>query len=912
MSTILYGNLRVEIVSNVGARIQRVSFRQAAADLLHPRQPGALRKPLMRDREQQVADGFAAIQARLPAGFYAACGYGKTTLLQNIAATASERGIAPNCIYLRADGDRVADLLQDLVAKLYESDQPVKPTPQECAQLLGQVSAVVAVDDLRASPDQVRYLLDVLSGCGLVMGSAQPVLGRRGSSWKLDGLPEQSALALLAGDLGRPLTAEELAAARHLVAAVDGQPLHLRQCAALAREGRHSLRSLARQAVHDPEVLDRLSIDALARHERRALAVLALAAGTLLPTAVVDAIGQIAYLAEWLESLHRRGLAEQCDDRFGLPVCKAESYRHMLLKDLDLAAAARGLSSWLTAADPTAAESQSAAEAALAMIEFAAGRGDWTTVLRLARAAERVLFLAGRWEAWHHALGQGLDAARASGDRAAEAFFTHQQGTLAFCQDQLQDAHRLLQQALTLREQIGDTDGASITRHNLRLLELPDPPSPPRSRVPRRALHALGGVLGTLALVVATVAITGALRSGVPAQGQPTGPPSTSATHATGSASSLSHPSSSSPSQPGQQSSSSAALISQAISFTSSPPSAGVVGDTYAVTASGGGSGNPVILSIDPGSASVCSITGSSVTFNNPGSCVIDANQAGTAKYQAAPPAQQTITVNGTKIAQSITFTSVPRSEVEYNVTATGGGSGNPVTFSIDPSSTSSACSISGSLVTFGQPGSCVIDANQAGTAKYQAAPQAQQTIRVNGTKIAQSITFTSVPRSEVEYNVTATGGGSGNPVTFSIDPSSTSSACSISGSLVTFGQPGSCVIDANQAGNDKYQAAPQAQQTITVTAAQSIVFHAPSTGWEGMHATLSATGGGSGNPVVFSVDPKTVPGVCNVSGANGTTVNYTGAAPDSACVIDANQAGNTEYQPAPQAQQTITVNPLQ
>ena len=144
---------------------------------------------------------------------------------------------------------------------------------------------------------------------------------------------------------------------------------------------------------------------------------------------------------------------------------------------------------------------------------------------------------------------------------------------------------------------------------------------------------------------------------------------------------------------------------------------------------------------------------------------------------------------------------------------------------------------------------------------------------------------------------MTATGGGSGNPVTFSIDPSSTSSACSISGSLVSFGQPGSCVIDANQAGNDKYQAAPPAQQTITVTAAQSIVFHAPSTGWEDTHAaTLLATGGGSGNPVVFSVDPKTATGVCNVSGANGTTVNYTGTAPNSACVIDANQAGNAKY----------------
>ena len=166
-------------------------------------------------------------------------------------------------------------------------------------------------------------------------------------------------------------------------------------------------------------------------------------------------------------------------------MCKAESYRRLLLKDLDLAAAARGLGNWLTAADPTAAESESAAEAALAMIEFAAERGNWATVLRLARAAERVLFLAGRWEAWHHTLGQGLDAARASRDRAAEAFFAYQQGTLAFCQDYLKDADRLLQQALTLREQIGDADGASITRHNLQLLELPDPPSPPRSGVPR-------------------------------------------------------------------------------------------------------------------------------------------------------------------------------------------------------------------------------------------------------------------------------------------------------------------------------------------------------------------------------------------------------------------------------------------
>jgi hypothetical protein len=211
-------------------------------------------------------------------------------------------------------------------------------------------------------------------------------------------------------------------------------------------------------------------------------------------------------------------------------------------------------------------------------MEYAAERGDWPTVVRLARAAERVLFIAGRWEAWHHTLSQGLEAARASADRAAEAFFSHQQGTLAFCQDQLDDALRLLRQALTLREQIGDHAAAEVTRHNLRLLEPPDLPPPPRPRIPRRVLVIAGGLLTTLALAAGTAAIAGALRSGQPAS-QPTRPPATSPAGATGSGSPTAAPTS--PSSPSSQpSKSSAALIQQTITFTSSPPPTPVAGDT--------------------------------------------------------------------------------------------------------------------------------------------------------------------------------------------------------------------------------------------------------------------------------------------------------------------------------------------
>jgi len=85
----------------------------------------------------------------------------------------------------------------------------------------------------------------------------------------------------------------------------------------------------------------------------------------------------------------------------------------------------------------------------------------------------------------------------------------------------------------------------------------------------------------------------------------------------------------------------------------------------------------------------------------------------------------------------------------------------------------------------------------------------------------------------------------------------------------------------------------------------QTITFPSPGPGTVGQNATLTATGGASGNPVVFSVDAGSGAGVCSVSGTNGSTVSY--LAP-GACVIDANQAAGNGYAAAPQVQQTITV----
>lgn len=343
------------------------------------------------------------------------------------------------------------------------------------------------------------------------------------------------------------------------------------------------------------------------------------------------------------------------------------------------------------------------------------------------------------------------------------------------------------------------------------------------------------------------------------------------------------------------------AQATQTIVFTSSPTSP-TYGGSYTVTATGGGSGNPVTFaSATPG---VCTVAGSSVSFVHAGTCTINADQAGSAYYAPAPQSQQTFTVE--KAAQPIAFTTpAPTTAVVdgagYTPAATGGGSGNPVFFTID-ATTAGTCSISGGLVTYQHAGTCTVNANQAGDADHLAAAQVQQSYTVG--QGAQAIAFTSTTPSDAKvgaatYTVTATGGASGNAVTFS---SATPSVCTVAGATVTFVGAGTCTVNANQAGNADYLAAPQVQQSFGVTKQdQTITFTSTAPGGATVGGTYAATATAtSGLSVTFSTDTASV---CTVTA--GGSVSFVGA---GICHVNANQAGNGTYQAAPQVQQSFTV----
>jgi hypothetical protein len=128
-----------------------------------------------------------------------------------------------------------------------------------------------------------------------------------------------------------------------------------------------------------------------------------------------------------------------------------------------------------------------------------------------------------------------------------------------------------------------------------------------------------------------------------------------------------------------------------------------------------------------------------------------------------------------------------------------------------------------------------------------------------------------------------AASASSGLPVTFSVDPSATADACAVSGSTVTFTGPGTCVIDAGQAGDSQYSPAERVSQTIDVVNAPTVTPVISGTlgtgGWYVSNVTVSwevssAVPASSCTPgTLSSYTPGTVV-TCTSTSAGGSTTN--------------------------------------
>jgi mannan endo-1,4-beta-mannosidase len=106
-------------------------------------------------------------------------------------------------------------------------------------------------------------------------------------------------------------------------------------------------------------------------------------------------------------------------------------------------------------------------------------------------------------------------------------------------------------------------------------------------------------------------------------------------------------------------------------------------------------------------------------------------------------------------LVQTISFGAAPTLVVggTGTVTASGGASGNAVTFS---STTALVCTISGSTVTGVSADTCIIAADQAGNANYAGAAQVTQNIPVGPAPVITTTTTTSTTTSTTSTTTTA------------------------------------------------------------------------------------------------------------------------------------------------------------
>jgi hypothetical protein len=132
-------------------------------------------------------------------------------------------------------------------------------------------------------------------------------------------------------------------------------------------------------------------------------------------------------------------------------------------------------------------------------------------------------------------------------------------------------------------------------------------------------------------------------------------------------------------------------------------------------------------------------------------------------------------------------------------------------------SATTGVCTVSGTSITFIGPGTCIINANQAGDATRAAAPQVQRSFAI--AYLTQSITFDALAGATLGVTSAPAIKGSassGLAVSYS---SATPGVCAVAGTIISMMNPGTCTISASQAGNGTYTAAATVSQSFSITA---------------------------------------------------------------------------------------------
>ncbi|WP_067654384.1 ATP-binding protein [Nocardia harenae] len=350
-----------------------------------------------------------------PVEVHGATGIGKSALLARFAAERVEDG--HDVVYLHAAGVDPADVIQQVFQSCYDAPGYI-PDHQHLRRLMGSIHAVIMVDDFEGTAEQLTELIDALPSSDILVSTTQRVAWSQAHSLELRGLGEESALALLAVELGGGL-GDFAEVAQRVCRVANGHPRALMQAAAWIRDGGDTA------IAADPQTLQRTLLTGLSEQSRRSVSALYAAGGALLTPALCRALTGDADAETTLEELVRVAVAEKRGTRFRLAVDPQAVARAWAPAAPAVAGFITPLLGWVSA-DATPRLIADQAPVLIKVLDAAIADGRAEPSCALARTLAPVLAATLQWGAWGTVLRLGETAAASCGSEIDRAYFQNE------------------------------------------------------------------------------------------------------------------------------------------------------------------------------------------------------------------------------------------------------------------------------------------------------------------------------------------------------------------------------------------------------------------------------------------------------------------------------------------------------
>ncbi|MFF7901318.1 ATP-binding protein [Streptomyces sp. NPDC088817] len=435
-------------------------------------------------------------------------GSGRTSLLDLVAEDCAD--LAPDGV-VRLNGYRrtASDLLHELFHAVHSAPR-YRPDPDELLAYVGEIGAVVLVDDIELGGGALDELIDATPECAFLFSATPDVPAPSAESEieevALSGLDRAGGVELIERAVGRVLTEEEANWAGDLWFESEGLPLRFVQAGALLsqhdrlRAGTSAVEEFGvfedappADAVLDEGEGDGLPLpsfgEAAAPAPLLASRLSASARATLrFAVALGGEVPHQSHLPALVGDTHAdAALGELASCGLITPAGPCHRLAAGVLTQLEAAGygedaeeqaltAARHYIWW--AGHPSVAPERVCAEAdallaALAVlvpVTVPSAGGEESAAVLLARAAAPAFAAGLDWNAWARTLRYGTEASRLAAEVAEQAYFQHELGIIALCGGQLDRARAELEASIGLRGALADRRGTVAGRRALALV----------------------------------------------------------------------------------------------------------------------------------------------------------------------------------------------------------------------------------------------------------------------------------------------------------------------------------------------------------------------------------------------------------------------------------------------------------